>query len=94
MWLNTRMEVLVVIKVTTTKDHALLTSGKAAKEDWKLFGDVSSSSGDCIVLGKCRIDLLQELYQEMREKWNMPIAGFFTHATWGITLLESPLVSP
>ena len=85
---------LCVTNVTTTKDHALLTSGKAMEEEWKLLGDVSSSSGDCIVLGKCRIDLLQELYQEMREKWNMPVAASLTHATWGITLLESPLVFP
>ena len=71
-----------------------MVSGKAMEEEWKLPGDVSFSSSDCIVLGECRIDLLQELYQEMREKWNIPVAVSHTHATWGITLLESPLVIP
>ena len=57
----------------------MLTSGKATEEEGRLLGDVFSSSGDCIVLGECKIDLLQELYQEMREKWNMPLAASLMH---------------
>ena len=67
---------------------------RSLKKNKKLLRNDSSPSDDCVVLGECRIDLLQELYQEMREKWNMPVVASLTHATWGITLLEFPLVSP
>ena len=89
------MVVVVVASVTTSKDHALLTFRQGlGRRIRSSLGDGSSPSDDCIVLGECRIDLLQELYQEMREKWNMPVASSLTHATWGITLLESSLIFP
>ena len=89
------MVIMVVTSITTSKDHALLTFRQGlGRRIRSSLGDGSSPSDDCIVLGKCRKELLQELFQEIWENWNMPIAASNTHATWGITLLMFLLIFP